>query len=694
MISKSIEAICGRGVVRLLMTPLLVVVVLVPAYAQDGEGAYREVSISEVQVTAQRRLADIGESRDDVDSALLRSSVSLSMADVLMAGSGVYVKHSGRASLSTVSIRGASATHTQVTWNGLKVNNPMMGQVDFSTIPSYFVDEATVLYGSTSLGEVSGGLGGAVCLSSAIKGVDGMSLEYVQGIGSFSTFDEYLCFAYGGARLQGRTQLLVATSENDFPYINRDRKENIYDEEHNIVAQYYPKERNSNGQYRDIHLMQQLEWRTSIPLRVGFSCWYANQERERPLLSSSYVKGLKFENRHREESLRSVATAHYVMDRWQISCKTGIQSVQMRYDYRRDPGSGVMVKLIDSYNEVVTTMGRINISGAPSDRLLVKMTIEADYHDVVSRDRDVLLSDGTATTIGYDKSRTEVAIAGSAIWRIADPVGVRLTLREECVAGEWLPLMGTVMAEYDMIGDGQWLVKGSVSRNYNKPSLNDMYYQPGGNPQLKSEEGYSWDIGLSYTSAKTDDRQSLKAELTWFDSDINNSIMWLPTTKGFFSPRNVKRVHSYGVEVKANYTYNIRDDWQIALRGNYVLVKALNKGEPMSAYDESQGKQMPYIPEHTSNAQCGVSWRSWNVAYCWSGYSERYTMSSNAHTYTGQLKPYGVTTLRIEKAMQIRQCKVQAKVNINNLFDKEYQSILSRPMPGRHYEVVLGVRIE
>ena len=39
-----------------------------------------------------------------------------------------------RQTLSTVAFRGTSPSHTQVTWNGMRINNPMLGMTDFSTI--------------------------------------------------------------------------------------------------------------------------------------------------------------------------------------------------------------------------------------------------------------------------------------------------------------------------------------------------------------------------------------------------------------------------------------------------------------------------------------------------------------------------------------------------------------------------------
>ena len=53
------------------------------------------------------------------------------------------------------------------------------------------------------------------------------------------------------------------------------------------------------------------------------------------------------------------------------------------------------------------------------------------------------------------------------------------------------------------------------------------------------------------------------AAASWFDSYIDDWIIWLPTTKGFFSPRNVKKVHAYGVEVKANLAVQPAKDWLI-----------------------------------------------------------------------------------------------------------------------------------
>lgn len=75
------------------------------------------------------------------------------------------------------------------------------------------------------------------------------------------------------------------------------------------------------------------------------------------------------------------------------------------------------------------------------------------------------------------------------------------------------------------------MFKASIARNYRYPTLNDLYFQPGGNPNLAPEKGFTYDTGLEFT-LKSDELFTLKGEATVFDSHIDDWILWIPTTKG------------------------------------------------------------------------------------------------------------------------------------------------------------------
>ena len=94
------------------------------------------IDMDEVQVTAYRKLSDTGVQQTKLDTAVLHQNIALSMSEILTQHSTLFIKSYGRATEATAEFRGTSPSHTQVLWNGMKINSPMLGTVDFSTIPA------------------------------------------------------------------------------------------------------------------------------------------------------------------------------------------------------------------------------------------------------------------------------------------------------------------------------------------------------------------------------------------------------------------------------------------------------------------------------------------------------------------------------------------------------------------------------
>ena len=57
------------------------------------------------------------------------------LTDLLQFNTPLAFKSYGPGQLATVSFRGTSANHTAVLWNGIDINQPNLGQTDFSTLP-------------------------------------------------------------------------------------------------------------------------------------------------------------------------------------------------------------------------------------------------------------------------------------------------------------------------------------------------------------------------------------------------------------------------------------------------------------------------------------------------------------------------------------------------------------------------------
>lgn len=655
-----------------------------------GAQTMRGRNLREVTVTGRRPMKDIGVQKTVFDSLALKENIALSMADVLTYNSSVFVKSYGRATLSTVAFRGTSPSHTQVTWNGMRINNPMLGMTDFSTIPSYFIDRASLLHGTSSVNETGGGLGGLVKLSTTPDVGDGVNMQYVQGIGSFSTFDEFLRFTYGSDRWQVSTRAVYSSSPNDFKYVNHDKKLNIYDDDHNIIGQYHPTERNRSGSYKDLHILQEVYYNTLRGDRLGLSAWYLNSNRELPMLTTGYGDEADFENRQREQTLRAVASWDHNRRTWKTGLRAGYVHTWMAYDYRREITPGNWSSMTRSRSRVNTFYGQAEGEYNPVKQWYFTANVSAHQHLVRSQDKNIILQDGNKAVVGYDKGRIELSGSVSAKWQPCDRLGMSVVLREDMYGTRWAPVIPAFFIDGTVSRAGNVMLRASVSRNYRFPSLNDLYFLPGGNPDLRSEHGFTYDCGASFDIGKAG-VFSLDGSLSWFDSYIDDWIIWLPTTKGFFSPRNVKEVHAYGIEAKANLAVAPRRDWQIDLNGSYSWTPSVNRGEKMSPADQSVGKQLPYVPRHSASVTGRLSWRSWSFLYKWAYYSERFTMSSNDYTLSGHLPPYFMSNISLEKNLSFKPLDLQLKVAVNNLFDEEYLSVLSRPMPGINFEIFIGI---
>lgn len=662
-------------------------------YPPGDSTAAKPERITEAKVTAERGFRGTDKAVTVFGNQALRENISISLSELLAYNSSVFIKQSGRASLSTVSFRGTSSSHTQVLWNGMRINSPMLGMTDFSMIPSFLTDNAALLHGSASLAEVSGGLGGAVSLKTGAKPDRGWGLEYVQGFGSFLTADEYLKVTYGGRHFSSSTRAVFSSSRNDFRYVNRDKNENIYDSQMNIIGTYHPVEKNRNGSWLDMHLLQDFRYDTRRAGAFVLSAWYLRSRREQPPLTVDYGEPAAFINEQRENTFRAVMT--WTSPKWEhssASVAAGYAWTSLDYDYARDGGSAEMTWMNRSRSHSNTLFFRGKYSVRPGRQWHLKADLTLNRHFVDSRDEAKILSGG-GSGIGYSACRTELSFLIAADWHPSPRAGVSISLREELYDRKFSPLIPSLSADCLVSKKGNFRLRASVSRNYRYPTLNDWYFQPGGNPDLKPERGISYDAGYSFSTAFLEDRISLSGKGSWFDSYIDDWILWLPagSSKNFYTPVNLKKVHAYGVEQALSFRWAFAEAWTLAADGNFAWSPSINRSEPMNRWDESVGKQLVYIPEYSSSVTASLSWRSWKLLYKWCWYSDRFTMSSNDYTISGFVPDYFMSDMTLSKSFSFSWAGITVSLAVKNLFDEDYVTVLSRPMPGINFEAFVGI---
>lgn len=648
----------------------------------------REKPVTQLEqavVTGLSPLIRTGEKRTEIDSSALKENISQSLSDILFHNSAIFVKQAGRNASATVSFRGTSASHTQVLWNGLKISSPMLGMMDFSMIPAFLIDRTTILHGSSSIQETSGGLGGAVLTRSVPVQEKGFGLQYIQGIGSYTTFEEFLNIKWGGETLKTSTKVFFSSSRNNFRFTNLDKMENIYDGNHNIIDRYHPVERLRSGDWKDLHIMQDLFWNITEDSRLSLSLWYIKSDRGVPPISVDYSDNIELVNRQKEETIRGVLSWKRTGQKSYTEISAAGAGTWLDYDYARGKGNGELTFMTKARNRAVTTFVKGLYRHYFSDKLILSGKIDLQICSGRNADK--------VSSAQWSGIQTEASAVFSAKWRPWKRLGLAMDIREELHDREFSPVIPVFNFEILLSEKWKTYIKGSASRNYRYPSLNDLYFVPGGNPDLNPEKGFAYDIGYSFDKIFPHAHLRLCAEGSWFDSYMDDWILWVPfgAKKNFMTPLNLQKVHAYGIEQSIKLECNVRTDWKIYFNGNFTWSPSINQTSPSGSNDISHGKQLPYDPRVSASFTAGVSFRKWELLYKWCHYSKRYTMTSNEESISGAVLPYFMNDITVSRLLEFKFAGIKLSCAVKNLFNEKYVSVLSRPMPGINFEFFIAV---
>lgn len=617
-----------------------------------------------------------------VDTAVLADKAVLSLSDLLSENSTVFIKDHGRGALATASFRGSAPSHTQVNWNGMPLNSPMAGMVDFSLIPVFLIDRLSLRHGASSLQSGGGGIGGAIQIDNTARWDRDHSFRYLQGIGSYRTFDELLQVGFGNRALRSETRIYHNYSKNNYPFVNR-----AVGELDPVTGKInHPVQTNDAAAFYRFGLLQELYFRPRTSHLMSFKYWGQSADRTIPRPTSYEGPDVSNLNDQQDRDHRMVADWNYFGKRGTWMVRSGFSLKHLDFQQQNGvPGLG-MIPVISSRSVQQSSFNTLSYRYAPDQQFSLEGKIDFNYHDVQSED--------SVTQQGYHQHRPEMAMLVAASKNFADRLNLRVMLRQDWIDGRRAPFSPYLGFDLRLIGGTDLFLKGHVARNYHAPSLNDLYWQPGGNPSLKPEQGWTGEAGMEYCLNADESSlfPSVRTELTVYRSDIRQWIIWIPSLRGYWEPRNVARVLStgleYGILVTGSY-----GGLKVKFNGSYAYTRSVNLGETAVWGDLSYGKQLVYIPLHSGNLLVHLSYRNFFLSWQYNAYGERFTTSSNALSRRTRIPPYFMNNLSAGRSFRFGKTSLSAELRIYNLLNESYQSILYRPMPGRHYHLVLTFNI-
>ena len=94
--------------------------------------------------------------------------------------------------------------------------------------------------GTSSVNETGGGLGGLVRLSTSPANHEGSGCSTCRGVGSFSTFDEFLRLTYGDKHWQSSTRVVYSSSPTTTNTETGTRRKTSMTRDKNIIGSLLP----------------------------------------------------------------------------------------------------------------------------------------------------------------------------------------------------------------------------------------------------------------------------------------------------------------------------------------------------------------------------------------------------------------------------------------------------------------------
>lgn len=627
------------------------------------------IAIESVSISRNRtgNLLQKGLKSISIDTLVLNEKKGLSLAELLQENSPIFIKTYGRGATATASLRGTSASHTKVYWNGLQVNSPMSGEADFSLVPLYFVDDVAIHVGQSSMRYGNGGLGGAVSLQSIPDWSKQLGATIYQSIGSYDTYSTAVKSTYGKGKIKAQTRLFRESSENNFSF-------------HNIAKIDQPLEVQHNADYKKYGALQEVYYRPSDNAILSAKVWAQQTDRGIPPLMTSFSAAEY--NRQNDINLNYIVDYKMVGNTVSWGVATGISHMNLLYDYSKLSVEGNPLPVLSTRSKSWSWYNRASAQWKPLSWLSAALQAEVNGHWVESTE--------AIMNTGYAENQTHSLVKTSVNINPTNRISLSALLAQEMFDSNIMPLSYSIAFKYSLIESNTLFANGGYSRNHNNPSLNDLYWQPGGNINLLPEDAKSWEGGLNYTIENQKFKLDISGNL--FASSISNWIMWLPHLKGYWEPVNLTQVSTQGLEFALQAEQTI-GNFTLKIRGNYSNTQSTIQNAGGVMRPEAHGKQLPFIPVHSGGVVANVLVKPFYVTYTFTHFSERYTTTSNNPNSLRRLYPYYMSSVALGCDFSLYKMPVGIQLRVDNLLNESYQTIMWRPMPGRNYSLSINIKL-
>ncbi|SIS97286.1 Outer membrane cobalamin receptor protein [Chryseobacterium ureilyticum] len=255
---------------------------------------------------------------------------------------------------------------------------------------------------------------------------------------------------------------------------------------------------------------------------------------------------------------------------------------------------------------------------------------------------------------------------------------------------EWTPAF---FMSYQPAAIPELTIRAFHKQIFRLPTFNDLYYTNIGSSYLKPEFTYQYDLGFTYQ--KKYDNAIMKAfyiKVDGYYNRVKDKIVAMPQLNLFrWTMLNLGRVEIIGADVNVQAEVMLG---QVKLKPllSYTYQSAVdktNKGSGIDDGDTFYNKQIPYTPWHTGSFTLMADYKDWSFNYSTIYVGKRYDGQLD-NIRANFIQPWYTHDLSVQKKFNLDGHPFKVNLEMNNVFNQNYDVVLNYPMPGRNFKLSLN----
>ena len=554
--------------------------------------------------------------------------------------------------LSTIRFRGTSPDHTSINFGGLNLNSLTLGHSNISNVSIYLFDEIGLQFGSSSAVNGSGSIGGAIYLGLQNDWTNGFKAELKTSFGSFGEQLHGSKIYFGNGSWESVTRVYYLKKENNFPFYNTSFKDFT-------TGKVGLDDEQKNANIENKGFLQEFNYRFSKAESVKLKVWLENNWHYIQQNQASNLLNPEQKETYEDEHIR--IWADYDNKKKRFKYHFGVGYVFDNGIFNETPNPISTQRIVGDFylEQNILKNGSYKV-GAKAARMIPK---------VYAYSQEIKFEDRTDLFLSYNH-------------HFFNRLRITLNLRQGFVTDFKLPFVPALGLSYQLLNVNQHLIKlnANVAKSYRVPTFNDRYWEPGGNPNLKPEDGMNYEIGLSYNYYSNNLTSSIK--LNGFYMDVDNWLLWRNGGSYWYAD-NVQRVQSKGIEISGNLKYN----WG-RFKINSIINYAFTNAERVESINHNSAinRQLEYVPLHKGITSLSVAYKEITFLVDGSYSYEQYT----DETMGNILDSYFLLNAALNYRFKINDNhKFKISTGLNNILNKNYQSTIDYAMPQINYKISL-----